>query len=137
MYIDNVNRGLFMNDSVMSSKAGPFVNFSNHPSNTWTDQQLDAAIQYGRIIDLPFPSVDPYMSEATVQKLAEKIVEEILEFKPSAVMCQGEFGLSFSVTRRLLAAGIPVLYACSERKVHVKGNIKTVQFDFVQFRRFE
>lgn len=115
-----------------------FVNFSNHPSAAWSQQQIDAALKYGTfIVDKSFPSVDPYMNETQLIKLAEKSVSEILRLNPSAVMCQGEFGLSFSVMQRLLAAGIPVLYACSERKVHTEGNIKTLQFDFVQFRRFE
>lgn len=115
----------------------PFVNFSNHPSTAWTSQQFDAALQYGPVIDLPFPPVDPFMNEEDLCHLAEVKVGEILALKPAAVMCQGEFGLSFSVTQKLLSAGIVVLYACSERNVQVEGNVKSVRFDFVQFRRFE
>lgn len=117
--------------------SGPFVNFSNHPSTAWTSQQFDAALQYGPVIDLPFPPVDPFMNEEDLCHLAEVKVGEILALKPAAVMCQGEFGLSFSVTQKLLSAGVTVLYACSERNVHIEGNVKSVRFDFVQFRRFE
>lgn len=113
-----------------------FVNFSNHPSTAWAEPQLAAANKYGSVVDLAFPPVDPAMNEADLRRLAEEKVQEILALNPSAVMCQGEFGLSFLVTQKLLDAGITVLYACSERKVHVEGNTKTVQFDFVQFRRF-
>lgn len=123
--------------TIKDPMSGPFVNFSNHPSTAWTKQQFDAALQYGPVIDLPFPPVDPFMNEADLRHLAEVKVGEILALKPAAVMCQGEFGLSFSVTQKLLSAGVTVLYACSERNVHVEGNVKSVRFDFVQFRRFE
>ena len=114
-----------------------FINFSNHPSSAWSAPQTEAALSYAsRIVDLPFPQVDPTMDEQSVDDLARERTEEILSFHPAAVMCQGEFGLSFAVIRKLLDAGIVVLYACSERKVHVNGNVKSVQFDFVRFRRF-
>lgn len=132
------NRGCsYMSVAHKSPASGPFVNFSNHPSAAWTGSQLNAALQYGPVVDIPFPPVDPAMKEADLQQLAAEKVKEILDLKPSAVMCQGEFGLSFSVTQKLLAAGITVLHACSERKVHSEGNVKTVRFDFVQFRKFE
>ena len=36
---------------------GVFVNFSNHPSLRWSDEQLKVARQqYGEIIDVPFPA---------------------------------------------------------------------------------
>lgn len=117
---------------------GMFINFSNHPSDQWTDAQIKAALIYGApIIDIPFPQVDPSMSETKIKQLADQAVQNILSMNPSAVMCQGEFGLSFSVTQRLLNANVTVLYACSERKVYVDGNIKTIQFDFVRFRKYE
>lgn len=114
-----------------------FINLSNHPSAEWNDSQIDAALQYAdQIIDIPFPVVDPQMDEVGVLNLAEKLTEKILSMGPSAVMCQGEFGLSYAVIKRLLDRGIIVLYACSERKVTSTGNVKTVQFDFIQFRRY-
>lgn len=114
-----------------------FVNFSNHPSDAWTQPQKEAAKFYAPgIVDLPFPSVDPNLDEKALENLAERMTGKILSMNPAAVMCQGEFGLSFAVIRKLLGAGIIVLYACSERKVHVTGNVKSVQFDFVRFRRF-
>ena len=120
-----------------SKKEGLFVNFSNHPSGAWAKEQITAAMTYGsRIVDLPFPPVDPAIDEAELDRIAEKKTEEIMSMKPAAVMCQGEFGLSFSVIKRLLAAGVTVLYACSERKVHTDGNVKTIQFDFVRFRKY-
>ena len=119
-------------------KAGLFINFSNHPSDTWTTPQTSAALAYAdQIIDIPFPAVDPTMDERGIYDLADKMTSEIMTMNPAAVLCQGEFGLCFSVVRRLQKAGVQVLYACSERKVRVEGSTKTVQFDFVKFRRYE
>lgn len=117
---------------------GVFVNFTNHPSQMWENTQKRAALHYGEsILDLPFPQVDPMADEIDLQNLAEEKTSEILSLHPTAVLCQGEFGLCFSVVRRLQKAGVRVLYACSERKVRVEGSTKTVQFDFVKFRRYE
>ena len=115
-----------------------FINFTNHPSQMWENTQKRAALNYGEsILDLPFPHVDPMADEMDLQNLAEEKASEILSLHPTAVLCQGESGLCFSVVRRLQKAGVRVLYACSERKVRVEGSTKTVQFDFVKFRRYE
>ena len=40
-----------------------FINFSNHPSEAWGKTQLNAAMEYGEVIDIPFPAVNPYSNE--------------------------------------------------------------------------
>lgn len=118
-----------------------FINFSNHKSSTWSDEQLDAASEYGGIWDLPFPSVPANMDSAGVAELARKYINEILEVKPEAVMCQGEMTLVFDVVQGLLDEGITVVAACSERVVEEKQlpdgtTQKTAVFKFKQFRRY-
>lgn len=126
-----------MNDN-NTNDHGAFVNFSNHPSSTWDDAQISSALEYGgKIVDIPFPPVDPEAKREDIAELAEKMTDEILHLYPSAVMCQGEFGLCYSVIRRLRALGLTVLHACSVRNVHTDGNVKTIRFDFVQFREYE
>lgn len=34
-----------------------FINFSNHPSKLWAEDERNAALQYGTIEDLAFPQV--------------------------------------------------------------------------------
>ncbi|MDO5133444.1 MAG: hypothetical protein Q4D81_10760 [Eubacteriales bacterium] len=122
----------------MDNKSGAFINFSNHPSALWEAAQVKAAEAYGTgIIDILFPQVDPAADEEDVSAVAEKKAAEILSLNPAAVMCQGEFGLSYSVIRRLQDAGVPVLHACSERNVHTVGDTKTVRFEFVRFRKYQ
>ena len=36
-----------------------FINHTNHPSQYWSDEQLAAAHQYGEVVDIPFPLIDP------------------------------------------------------------------------------
>ena len=39
-----------------------FINLTNHPSATWSEEQLKAARQYGEIVDLHFPIIEPTFS---------------------------------------------------------------------------
>lgn len=34
-----------------------FINFSNHPSILWAEEERNAALKYGTIEDLAFPQV--------------------------------------------------------------------------------
>ena len=117
-----------------------FVNFTNHPSEKWDRDQINAASQYGEILDIPFPDVDPEAGEEDIKKLAKECVDKIMAAKPDCVLCQGEFCLSFNVINALKAAGSKVVAACSKR-VAVENVIdgKTVRvshFQFVQFREY-
>ena len=111
-----------------------FINFSNHPSKLWAEDERNAALQYGTI------EVPADMSSEGVCKLAEEYAEKILAKKPDCVMCQGEFCLSWHVIARLKEAGVRVAAACSERIVEEvygeNGTEKRSVFRFVQFREY-
>ena len=117
-----------------------FINHTNHLSQYWSHAQLTAACEYGDILDLPFPSVDPQASSSEVLELAQEYAGRIIALHPSAVLCQGEFVYSHALVERLLAAGITVLAATSERVVeefyHNGINEKRIDFQFVQFREY-
>lgn len=113
-----------------------FVNFSNHPSANWSDEQMTAAHQYGEIVDVSFPLVPPDADENEILMLADEQCSRILELDPEIVMCQGEFTLAYVVVRRLKAHGVRVVAACSDRVVEEHGNQKTSRFCFVRFRDF-
>ncbi len=114
-----------------------FVNFTNHPSAQWKENQRKEAEIYGDIIDIPFPTVSPSLSEQEVSNLASKCLKVILDRKPAAVLCQGEFTLSYKVIVGLQKAGIKVLAACSDRNTELVGDVKKVIFCFVKFREYE
>ena len=123
------------------SYADVFVNHTNHPSANWGEDQMKAAKEYGDIVDIPFPNVDPHYGTVEVYELAKEEFNKIMEYDPRAVLCQGEFVYVCKMAELLKKAGVKVLAACSERVVTetVDENgkdIKTSVFTFVRFREF-
>ena len=92
-------------------------------------------------MDIKFPAVDSNVSETEILKIADQCTKLILARSPAAVMCQGEFSLTYAVVCRLKKEGIKVLTACSERLV-VEGKgakdeyLKQVRFKFIRFREY-
>ncbi|MGN0643072.1 MAG: hypothetical protein ACI4JJ_07980 [Huintestinicola sp.] len=118
-----------------------FINFTVHPSDSWDTAQTAAAKKYGRIVDIPFPTVDPHADEEQVTETAARYFELISSRSPSAVLCQGEMTLCFAVVQLLKNAGITVLCATSERAAATKklpdGSTEKISyFKFVGFRRY-
>ncbi len=118
-----------------------FINCSNHNSAQWGEKQLNAARVFGEIIDLPFPNVSPNATKQEIVLQATQLVNQIMQLNPNAVMCQGEFTLTFSLVKMLQDRGIIVLSACSERQSVDRYNedgttTKLVTFEFVQFREY-
>ena len=115
-----------------------FINMTNHPSCRWSDEQLDAARQYGHIVDIPFPAVDPTVGPEEIALMADTYIEKIRAFEDPTVLVQGEFTLVYAVVTRLKAEGISALAACSERDVvEIKSDDgTTVQKSVFRFRRF-
>lgn len=127
----------------MNEKKNIFINLSNHPSQKWCQEQknaVDKIVPDAQIMDYPFPSVDSSLNEDQVIKLSKQMVAEIVALKPAAVMCQGEFGLTFCLVTMLKRMGIKTVYGCSERKTTERqtenGTEKVVTFDFVKFREY-
>lgn len=94
-----------------------FINHTNHPSVRWSEQQKDASLAYGEITDIPFPLISPRASSNEIREMALKMADKIIAMKPAAVLCQGEFNYVFCLVDALLAHGIRVMSACSERVV--------------------
>ncbi len=118
-----------------------FINFSNHPSSLWSQTQLEATKQYGDIIDIPFPQVDPLANEIVVDNIANEYCNKILEYHPNAIMVQGEMTLCFKLITKLKENNIKVLCACSQREIIENINkdgkaIKKSVFEFIQYREY-
>lgn len=117
-----------------------FINYSHHPSSRWEQAQLDAAAVYGEIVDVPFVNVPPEMTMEEVLLLAIKQTEKIVQYKPSAVLCQGEMTLTYHVVRLLKDHGVKVVCASTKRTAKdmlVNGKwVKQSHFCFVQFREY-
>lgn len=127
-----------------------FINYSNHPSVTWSEEQLTAAKSYGEIYDVAFPEVSVTVTDKQIEQLAEEqleILKKIVEENGSGldqmvIMCQGEFSLTYAVITRLKKnyPGCKVVCAISRREVVEEQkdgcNIKTVRFRFCGFREY-
>ena len=119
-----------------------FINFTNHPSSSWSKEQIKAVREKydSEIIDVSFPPVSASADESEIKEQAMKCAERICGYAPAAVMCQGEFGLTYHVVNMLKKRVTRVVYSCSERRTVEKktdsGTVKTSEFCFVRFREY-
>ena len=118
-----------------------FINCSNHTAEHWSEDQKKAACFWGEIVDYPFPAVPSDADEKMIAAMAVRAANDIASMKPEAVMCQGEFTLSFALIRCLKSKGITVVAACNERKVIERyqpdGSVRKIsEFSFVRFREY-
>lgn len=132
-----------MQNKNSNSKTGIFLNFSNHPSCNWSNEQMNAAremIVSGQIMDIAFPQVSGATDEEEVHRIAISSVEMICSYCPTVVMCQGEFGLTYQIVTLLKEKGIKTVYSCSERRtIETRTNTGTEKlsvFCFVRFREY-
>lgn len=126
------------------------INYTNHPSKNWSKEQIGAAEQkYEEILDIPFLNVVPSWTEEEVYRAAceeyKKIIkiigEEKLQEETTAVLCQGEFTLSFLIIKFLMSRNIKVISAVSNRIVEEKEENgitkKVATFKFLGFRSYD
>lgn len=115
-----------------------FINLSNHPSSGWSEEQLRAAREYGKVIDLSFPNIEPYFTPKDVNDLAEITLDEIMELDANPVVhVMGEMTFTYSVVSRLKALGITCVASTTERLIKMMpGGKKISEFKFVQFREY-
>ena len=118
-----------------------FVNLSNHPSADWSEEQKKAALVYGGIIDVPFPSVPSSCSDKAMQKLADKAVGAVgkaaYPAREVTVHVMGEMTLTYRIVNKLKARGIRCLASTTNRMTNDLGNGEKIsQFHFVEFREY-
>lgn len=118
-----------------------FVNLSNHPSVDWSEEQKKAALAYGGIIDVPFPSVPSSCSDKVMQKLADKAIGAVAKaaypVREVTVHVMGEMTLTYRIVNKLKARGIRCLASTSDRVANDLGNGEKIsQFHFVEFREY-
>lgn len=118
-----------------------FVNLSNHPSADWSEEQKNAALAYGEIIDVSFPSVPPSCSDKAMQKLADKafgaVVKAAYPASEVTVHVMGEMTLTYRIVNKLKTRGIRCLASTSDRVANDLGNGEKIsQFHFVEFREY-
>ena len=116
------------------------INFSNHPSLYWDENQREASRCYGEIIDLPFPAVTPNCNYDQLQALVQEWVQKIVALgsaHDTTVHIMGEMTFTFMVVTRLKELGIRCVASTTERKVtYTADGVKQTEFQFVKFREY-
>lgn len=117
------------------------INLSNHPLNVWKTEQINAANEYGEIVNWEFPYVDPQGDEIYIENLAKKYVSKVLAEKAKGndvtVHIMGEMTLTYAVVEALHALGIVCIASTTERMVtELEAGRKEVQFVFKRFRKY-
>ena len=115
-----------------------FINLTNHPSGGWSEEQLAAAHEYGEIVDIHFPNIEPDFTSSMVNRLADNTIESIKTLGEDVVVhVMGEITYTYAVVSRLKALGITCLASTTERNTIITSDGKKVsEFKFVQFREY-
>lgn len=124
------------------------INFSNHPSEFWSEKQKNfAKMQFGSIIDLKFPSVPALADESNIADLAKKygkIIKKIFReidkeksIKENGIHLMGELTFCNALIDYLRNEKYCFYASTSERVVLEENNgIKVSEFSFVNFRKY-
>ncbi|GIV28184.1 MAG: hypothetical protein KatS3mg027_1998 [Bacteroidia bacterium] len=116
------------------------INYSNHPSNLWPEEQKKAAIhQFHQIIDEPFPYINPHDPIDEIKKLAFSEFNKIhnkYNHSPYAMHIMGEHTYIFLLIQIFLKNHVPCFASTTHRIVTEKNNIKQSTFQFIQFRPY-
>lgn len=118
-----------------------FVNWSNHPSSSWSNEQYAAATALGEVVDIPFPDISPDSDIHFVDSLARSGVESILATYPdkkgTVIHIQGEMTFLYRALLLLEKEGYRAVASTSERQVtFTPTGEKVVKFDFSGFRDY-
>lgn len=124
-------------EPVPSPHSPYFLNLTNHPQETWSESQRGAALEMApRIVDMPFPSVDPRLSTAEVERRATEIVDEI-EPGCTHALVMGELTFTVALVRRMQALGIDCLATTGPRLVETREDGSRIsRFQFTAFRPY-
>ena len=119
-----------------------FINLSNHPSALWSEEQTATARQqYGDVIDLSFPTVDPEGDEAYIDALADEYCTKVMmtaNGQPVTVHAMGEMNFTFALVTRLLALGATCVASTTDRSAsETADGHKTSCFKFIRFRKYQ
>lgn len=116
-----------------------FINLTNHPSENWSEEQLTAARQYGEVVDLSFPIIEPTFTKDDILLLVKECADAIMVMKDgdTVVHVMGEMTFTHNLVNALKEAGIVCVASTTERLVNMTPDGKKLsEFKFVQFREY-
>lgn len=118
------------------------INLTNHPSEYWDERQKSAALEYGEIVDMPFPNIAPDGDEEYIRKLSEEYCNKVTQYTKDyhvTVHLMGELTFTFALLKRLQEKGISCIASTSMRivKNEHEGIKDGVVFKFERYRNYE
>lgn len=117
-----------------------FVNFTNHPSEKWSGEQLSAAKAIGTVKDLKFPDIPTDIDRTHFDRLVHDYRNKILELcrgRQGTVHIQGEMTFVFRMVTELKARHIRCVASVTKRNTVDLGNGKSqAVFVFEGFRDY-
>lgn len=116
-----------------------FINLTNHPSANWSEEQLNVARQYGEIVDLSFPIIEPTFTKEDVLHFVKVYTEMIkgIREKQTVAHVMGEMTFTHNLVNALKELGITCLASTTERNTIMTPDGKKIsEFKFVQFREY-
>ncbi|MBP3767251.1 MAG: CRISPR-associated protein [Prevotella sp.] len=116
-----------------------FINLTNHPSEKWSEEQLEAARRYGEIVDMTFPIIEPTFTKEDVLRFVKVYTEMIkgIREKQTIVHVMGEMTFTCNLVNALKDLGITSLASTTERNTIMTPDGKKIsEFKFVQFREY-
>lgn len=117
------------------------INLSNHPSALWSAEQTEAAQQqFGNIVDLPFPQIEPHETKEDIFRIAQDYLNRVHQKgapETTAIHIMGEMTLTFTLVQMLKDAGYRCYASTTVREVYEQEpGKKTVMFNFIAFREY-
>lgn len=117
------------------------INLSNHPYSQWSVEQIEAALQFGECLDLPFPVVNPEGDSEYIADLAAKYLKKIekvaVSFDNLTVHLMGEMTFTYALLELLKEHKVRCVASTTLREATELGNgQKESTFRFVQFRDY-
>ena len=126
----------------MSQQKKVLINYTNHPSHLWSEDQKTAALQqWSNIIDIQFPQTSPEWENEDVRNCFNQFYEEAKEKCGSAdrdimeadFLVMGEFRFTYYTVSRLISLGHKVYSHAGKRDVEIKDNKSIYTFRFGRF----
>lgn len=119
------------------------INLSNHPLNTWQENQISTAkTKYGEIVDIAFPLIPPEEGLEFIHNIANEYLEKIEEIikktadYENAVHIMGELTFTYVLVNKLREKGIKAIASTTRRDVVETAEGKLSKFSFVRFREY-
>jgi hypothetical protein len=122
-----------------------FINYSNHPTSKWGEDQLNAAKEMAdRVVDEPFPQINPEATEFDVVDLAKSEINRFFQtysgYEELVIHIAGEMtfvAYFVSQINKWWAANAICITSTTKRDVvENEDGSKIVKFKFVRFRQY-